>query len=98
MARKRCSMETAEKGRVLIVEPNPSILRSYSSRLLKAGFEVTEASEAATALRKIEDAQFDLLISELELPTTDGLTLLQEVELRVFDLAQCGCGLGSSVR
>ncbi len=79
-------METAEKGRVLIVEPNPSILRSYSSRLLKAGFEVTEASEAATALRKIEDAQFDLLISELELPTTDGLTLLRRVRAKFVDL------------
>jgi antitoxin Phd len=79
-------MEAAEKGRVLIVEPNPSILHSYSSRLLKAGFEVTEASEAATALRKIEDAQFDLLISELELPTTDGLTLLRRVRAKFVDL------------
>lgn len=79
-------METAEKGRVLIVEPNPSILHSYRSRLLKAGFEVTEASEAATALRKIEDAQFDLLISDLELPKTDGLTLLRRLRAKFVDL------------
>jgi antitoxin Phd len=79
-------MESAEKGRVLIVEPNPQVLHSYSSRLSKAGFQVAEASEAKAALRSLENAQFDLLISDLKLPKSDGLALLRRLRLKFVDL------------
>jgi len=79
-------MDIAKKGRVLIVEPNPLVLRSYSSRLSKAGFQVAEASEAAAALRTLENAQFDLLISDLKLPKSDGLALLRRLRDKFVDL------------
>jgi len=72
-------MNLREKGRVLIVEHNPSILRSHSHRLSQAGFKVSQASEATDALRHVEDNDFDLLISDFKLPQMDGLTLLRRV-------------------
>jgi antitoxin Phd len=79
-------MKTNEKGRVLIVEKNPSVLHSFSNRLSKAGFQVTEASEPESALRQIESANFDVLVSGVKIPEIDGLTLLRRVRGKSADL------------
>jgi len=72
-------MNIPDKGRVLIVEHDPSILCSYRNRLSEAGFKVAQASEATEALHQIENGQFDVLISDFELPEMDGLSLLRHV-------------------
>jgi len=72
-------MNPGKKGRVLIVEHNPSILHSYSHQLTEAGFAVSQASEAADAMRQVQSNDFDLLITGFKLPQMDGLTLLRRV-------------------
>lgn len=67
------------KGRVLIVDDDPSILHSYGRGLSKAGFMVAEASSGVDALRQIENSQFDVLISDIKMPEMDGLTLLRRM-------------------
>jgi len=52
----------------------------------KAGFQVAEASEAAAALRRLESAPFDLLISDLKLPKSDGLALFRRLRDKFVDL------------
>lgn len=72
-------MNAPEKGRVLIVEHDTSIRHSYSNPLSEAGFKVSGASDAADALRRLENDEFDVLISDFKLPEMDGLTLLRRV-------------------
>lgn len=72
----------AERGRLLIVEPDLSILHSYRHRLAQAGFSVEEASEGKDALRRIENKHFDLLICDVKMPDMNGLELLQHVRQR----------------
>src|SRR2546430_11841338 len=45
---------TMLRGRVLLVDDQPSILASYSRALAHAGFEVTEASGGDEAFRRLE--------------------------------------------
>jgi prevent-host-death family protein len=73
------------KGRVLIVDDDPSALRAYGHRLAEAGFEVAEASGGAEALHRIETGRFDVLISDIKMPEMDGLTLLRRVRARSLD-------------
>lgn len=80
-------MNTADisKGRVLIVDDDPTVLHAYAHRLAEAGFEVTEASGGAEALQRIETGQFDVLISDIKMPEMDGLALLRRMRARSLD-------------
>jgi len=69
----------SSKGRVLIVDDDPSILFSCGHGLSKAGFTVAEASSGVEALRQIETSQFDVLISDLKMPGMDGLSLVRRI-------------------
>jgi antitoxin Phd len=73
----RMSAVQSSRGRVLIVDDDPSILHSYSQGLTKAGFSVAEASSGEEALRRIKTGQFDVLISDLKMPVMNGLDLLR---------------------
>ena len=75
-------MNATERGRLLIVEPDLSILHSYRLRLAEAGFSVEEASEGKDALRRIENKQFDFLICDVKMRDMSGLELLRQVRQR----------------
>jgi antitoxin Phd len=70
------------KGRLLIVDDEPSILASYSRSLTEAGFEVDEAADGAEALRRVEGHRFDAVLSDVSMPQMDGLALLQRLRSR----------------
>jgi antitoxin Phd len=74
------------KGRLLIVDDEPSILASYSRSLTEAGFEVDEASDGAEALRRVEGHRFDAVLSDASMPQMDGLALLQRLRSRSPEL------------
>src|SRR5271157_5426138 len=74
------------QGRLLIVDDEASVLASYARSLTDAGFEVAEASDGADALRRIERDQFDAVLSDVSMPTIDGLTLLRRLRIRSPEL------------
>src|SRR5688572_21853003 len=67
--------------RILIVDDEPSI-RFSLSELLSDQHEVMEAEHAPAALRSLEERQFDLVISDLNMPVMSGLQLLEEIRAR----------------
>ena len=67
--------------RILIVDDEPSI-RFSLSELLSDDHEVTPAEHAPAALNLLEDRQFDLVLSDLNMPAMSGLQLLEEVRAR----------------
>ncbi len=82
----RMSAVQSSRGRVLIVDDDPSILHSYSHGLTKAGFRVEEASSGVEALRQIETGQFDVLISDIKMPVMNGLALLRRMHEQSAEL------------
>lgn len=71
---------TPSKGRVLLVDDQSKVRAVYSRCLTKEGFEVTEASDGAEALKRIRNGQFDLVLTDLVMPTMDGMKLLDELK------------------
>jgi prevent-host-death family protein len=72
------------EGRVLIVDDEPSILKSYSRSLASAGFEVAEASSGRQALEYMAKHDYDVVVTDLGMPKMDGLALLGQMQQRAF--------------
>jgi response regulator RpfG family c-di-GMP phosphodiesterase len=70
----------ANRYRCLVVDPDPEESTVLELRLVEQGFDVRTArsAEAARKLLSSGDDEFDLVVSEVELPDTDGLAFLSE--------------------
>ncbi len=67
------------KGRILIVEDDPSVL-SVLSENFETGFpEVVTAENGEEALMKFKPYDYDLIISDIRMPEMDGFSLLDKI-------------------
>ena len=63
--------------RLLFVDDEPSIFLTLPAILKQHGFEVTATRTVSDALRKINDSEFDVLISDLNIGEAgDGFTVV----------------------
>jgi diguanylate cyclase (GGDEF)-like protein len=69
-------------GRVLIVDDSEVVRALVGGYLRNAGFAVEESANGADALRKVESAVFDVIITDLRMPELDGFGLLEAVKRR----------------
>jgi two-component system chemotaxis response regulator CheY len=63
---------------VLTVDDSASVRRTIRIALSNEGFGVTEASDGAEGLSKAQDGGFDLIITDLNMPVMDGLTMIPD--------------------
>jgi DNA-binding NtrC family response regulator len=70
-----CAME-ALMARILCVDDDPLILKSYDRIVARSGHSTIQAKNAAEALHYLEREEVDLIISDYQLPGIDGLELL----------------------
>ena len=68
--------------RILIVEDDLTFSLMLSTWLGKKGFDVTSAANVKDAKQHLSDKDFELIISDLRLPDSDGIDLLQWVKVR----------------
>lgn len=68
------------------MDDEPADLVSYANALTHAGFEVTQASDGADAMRRIERDRVDAVFSGLSISKIDGLTLLRRLRIRSPEL------------
>ncbi|WAJ69941.1 response regulator [Catenovulum adriaticum] len=65
--------------RILAVDDSASMRQMVSFTLKKAGFDVTEAKDGVEALEIAKQAEFDLVISDVNMPNMDGITLISHL-------------------
>jgi len=66
-------------AKILAVDDSASMRQMVSFTLKGAGFDVTEASDGQEALNTAKSGKFDLVISDVNMPNMDGLTLVGEL-------------------
>lgn len=72
--------EKPAASRLLVVDDEALIRWSLGEQLAKAGYDVVEAEDGASALDALRDqGPFDLVVLDLKLPDTDGLSLLKRI-------------------
>src|SRR5687767_4603889 len=75
------------RKRVLVVDDEESIRELLSKTLaLREEYEVDTASDASTALERMRQSQYDLLVADLKMPGMDGLTLIKQARNIKADL------------
>ena len=76
----------ANRYDALIVDPDPEETTVLELRMIENGFEVKTARSAEQALKLLGESkgEMDLVVSELDLPQADGLTLLAEARKQTW--------------
>jgi two-component system, chemotaxis family, chemotaxis protein CheY len=73
-------------ARILTVDDSASIRMTIKIALSEAGYAVEEADNGAAGIQKANGGGFDMIITDLNMPVMDGLTMIEEMR-RLPDLA-----------
>jgi EAL domain-containing protein (putative c-di-GMP-specific phosphodiesterase class I) len=71
---------------VLLVDDEPPIARGVGRLLKAAGYALTTAHDGLEAMKAIEAAAFDVIVSDIRMPNMDGLTLLRSIRAKDLDI------------
>jgi DNA-binding response OmpR family regulator len=66
-------------NKILVVDDEEVVCQSIKKILSRKGYTVDNALDVETAIKKINDSTFDLVITDLMMPKTNGMELLQIV-------------------
>lgn len=66
-------------AKILTVDDSASIRLTTRVTLNNAGYAVTEAIDGLDGLSKLQAGEFDLVITDLNMPNMDGLTMIREL-------------------
>src|SRR4051794_27306713 len=67
----------AIKGRVLLVDDEPRLVRAFMRVLRLEGYEVMSATDGVGAKTLIERERFDVIVSDVRMPEMNGFELLR---------------------
>lgn len=65
--------------KVLVVDDSNSIRDMVSFTLKSAGYQIVEAKDGLDGLSKAKVSDFDLVISDVNMPNMDGISLCKEL-------------------
>ncbi len=68
------------KGKILVVDDDASIVRSFQKLLLREGYEVETAENGVEGYEKAVDFKPQLILTDLNMPKMDGLELLEKLK------------------
>lgn len=68
------------KPKILVVDDEPNVLLTMAAILRQEGYDVEEASGGAAALQALACHNFDLVLTDLNMPQVDGMAVLEAVQ------------------
>jgi two-component system response regulator FlrC len=66
--------------KILVVDDDNELLDSVCETLENSGYLVDNANSAKKALKKIQDTEYSLIISDIQMPDEDGLWLVKNIK------------------
>ncbi|WP_006787425.1 response regulator [Thiorhodospira sibirica] len=66
-------------AKILAVDDSTSLRQMVVFTLKQAGYQVVEAVDGQDALQKAKATQVDLVLSDVNMPVMDGITLVKEL-------------------
>ena len=64
-------------GRILVVDDHDSLRRGLVRALMAAGHDVEEAGNGTAAIERLQDSQFDVVLTDLRMGGADGMDVLR---------------------
>lgn len=68
--------------KVLVVDDDPVVGKSFDRVLTAKGYSVITAHDAAEALERMREGEVDLMVTDIRMPGMDGLELAETVKAR----------------
>ncbi|CAN7682060.1 response regulator [Pseudoduganella sp. LjRoot289] len=65
---------------IMIVDDSASLRQVVGMTLREAGYDVQEAVDGRDALAKLQGQKVHLIVSDVNMPNMDGITMVQEVK------------------
>src|SRR5580704_14261934 len=72
--------------RVLVADDEEGVRTFLAETLERAGHEVTQAADGEAALRAAHDEPFDVVLTDLRMPGTDGMTVVRTIRTEQTDV------------
>ncbi len=70
------------KARILVVDDDPLVRRSVARVLIASGYEVVTSHDGRDAVARAHASQFDAILSDIAMPSMDGIELLRQIRQR----------------
>jgi two-component system chemotaxis response regulator CheY len=67
---------------ILTVDDSASLRMAIRIALSGAGYQVSEAADGVEGLAKAEATRFDMIVTDLNMPRMDGLSMIRELRKR----------------
>lgn len=64
---------------ILVIDDEPLVTKSLEKLLKISGYNAFIAASAQEALQKVKETQFDLIISDIRMPGTDGIEAISQI-------------------
>ncbi|MBF0620766.1 MAG: response regulator [Magnetococcales bacterium] len=65
--------------KIMTVDDSSSVRQMVGLTLKGAGYDVSEGVDGQDALNKLKTAQVDMVVTDLNMPNMDGITLIREL-------------------
>lgn len=72
---------------ILVVDDEPMVSRTVAMLLRREGFDVDTADNGLTALAKVQERSYDVILCDWVMPGLDGLGFYRELQRRHAHLA-----------
>jgi len=70
-------------GRILIIDDDPLVLKTFQKVLINEGYEVIPASSYESALESFSKKEFDLVLSDIRMPGKNGVETVAEIQSKL---------------
>jgi len=67
------------KGKILVVDDEIKMRRVLQMILQKEGYEIVTSKDGREALQKVEEENFDLVLTDMKMPGLSGIDLLKKI-------------------
>ncbi|MFC1674881.1 response regulator [Candidatus Omnitrophota bacterium] len=64
---------------ILVIDDDKLVLMTLKRLLTREGYKVSTAFNGVRALRRIREADFDLIISDIKMPEMDGMEIVKKI-------------------
>jgi len=82
---KQADEQLLKSLEVLVVDDEPAIRQILAVRLTKAGCRVVQAADATEALEKLAKGEFEVAVSDIQMPDFDGIELVRKARAAGVD-------------
>jgi len=78
------NQENRARARVLVVDDDPQVRGTVLLGLRSRGYLAEGAEDGLQALHHLQHGQFDVVVTDIQMPRLDGLALLREMHRRGY--------------